>query len=100
LIGVAWQGFENEGIDFWLYDESASAGAQLAFHRGATPEPAVTEASGNSPARELTQLLGEVLHQELSPVAELVLLAAPTGTWIVPTDFGMFTADSGMPTRL
>ena len=34
LVDLAWEGFRSEGIDFWLYDETASPQKQLAYFRG------------------------------------------------------------------
>jgi signal transduction histidine kinase len=34
LVELAWEGFNSEGIHFWLYDETSSSHKRFAFYRG------------------------------------------------------------------
>jgi signal transduction histidine kinase len=34
IVQLAWEGFDSEGIDFWIFDESASKSTNLAYFRG------------------------------------------------------------------
>jgi PAS domain S-box-containing protein len=39
IVDLAWQGFDSEAIDCWLYDATTPSDKHFAYYRGATPVP-------------------------------------------------------------